>query len=60
MPSIRERIKEYRRVISVATKPDREEFINSVKITAFGIALIGSVGFVVYLIYTAVMKLFGG
>ena len=48
---IKEKLQEYRRVIAVSTKPDREEFISSVKITGFGILLIGLIGFIIYLIY---------
>lgn len=51
---IKEKLQEYRRVIAVASKPDREEFVSSVKITGFGILLIGIIGFIIYLIYVLV------
>ncbi|NOZ82185.1 MAG: protein translocase SEC61 complex subunit gamma [Candidatus Micrarchaeota archaeon] len=50
---IKKKLQEYRRVISVATKPTREEFISSVKITALGMLLIGLIGFVIYLLFNA-------
>jgi len=54
-PSIFGRLKNkllnYKRVIDVAKKPTKEEFISSAKITASGITLIGVIGFVIFLIY---------
>jgi protein transport protein SEC61 subunit gamma-like protein len=38
------------RVLRVAKRPDREEFINVAKITGLGIIVIGVVGFVISLI----------
>ena len=43
-------IKQSKRVLKVARKPDREEFLNFSKVTASGIAVIGVIGFVIYLI----------
>lgn len=48
---IKLRLATYRRVLEVARKPDKEEFMSSAKITAVGIGLIGAVGFVIYLVY---------
>lgn len=49
-------IRQSRRVIMVASKPDKEEYTRSVKITALGIVIIGVIGFVVFLI----VRLLGG
>jgi len=49
--NIKERLEQYRRTIEVSRKPDREEFFNAVKITGSGIALIGAVGMIIFLIY---------
>ncbi len=43
-------IKMNQRVLRVAKRPDREEFINVAKITGLGIIVIGVVGFVISLI----------
>ncbi len=43
-------IKMNQRVLRVARRPDREEFINVAKITGLGIIVIGVVGFIVSLI----------
>ena len=40
-------IKQCKRVLHVAKKPDRDEYINVSKITAIGIIIIGLVGFVI-------------
>ena len=44
-------ISNYKRVIDVAKKPEKEEFISSAKITGTGIALIGAIGFIIFLLY---------
>jgi protein transport protein SEC61 subunit gamma-like protein len=49
-----EKIAEYRRVIEVARKPDKEEFMSDAKITAAGIAFIGVIGFILFLAYNLV------
>lgn len=41
----------YKRVVDVARKPEKEEFLSSAKITGTGIALIGTVGFIIFLLY---------
>lgn len=47
---IESKINEYRRVLRISNKPDREEFSMSAKITGAGILLIGAIGFVFYLL----------
>ena len=42
-------IKQSKRVLKVARKPDREEYFNFSKVTAIGIAIIGLIGFVIVL-----------
>ncbi len=39
-----------KRVLSVARKPDMDEYLNVAKITAIGIAIIGVIGFIIQLI----------
>ncbi len=43
---------EYTRVLKLARKPSREEFIMIAKVAGAGILLIGFIGFVIYLILT--------
>lgn len=35
----------------MAQKPDKDEFMSAVKITALGIAIVGIIGFVIFLLY---------
>lgn len=43
-------IKQCKRVIRVSKKPDREEYVDFVKVTALGILIIGVIGFVIVII----------
>jgi protein translocase SEC61 complex gamma subunit len=45
---IKEVIEHYRRVLIVARKPDKEEFIKNVKICLMGMGIIGFIGFILY------------
>ncbi len=44
------KLNEYKRVLKIASKPDREEFSMSAKVTGAGMIIIGVIGFVFYLI----------
>lgn len=48
--SITQVLKQYRRVLYISRRPDRDEYLNVAKITGIGIILIGVVGFVITLI----------
>lgn len=43
-------IKEALRVLRITKKPDRTEFQNLVKVTGVGIAILGAIGFIIFLI----------
>ncbi len=45
-------VKEYIRVLKLARKPDREEFTMIAKVSMAGIALIGIMGFLIYVLLT--------
>jgi len=47
---LRQKLEEYARVLKITRKPTGEEYSMSAKITALGIAFIGLIGFVIYLI----------
>ncbi len=51
MKRIKEKLEEYRRVIRVAVKPSKEEFVTTSKIVALGVALLGFIGFFVHLVF---------
>ncbi|HVO77783.1 MAG TPA: protein translocase SEC61 complex subunit gamma [Methanomassiliicoccales archaeon] len=61
---IEERVKrigkgKYGRVIKMARKPTNDEYIKTILITGAGMALIGGLGFLIYLIWTTIPGLFG-
>lgn len=49
--SLGETLRRYFRVLQVARKPTKDEFVTSGKISALGIALIGVIGFVIFLAF---------
>ncbi len=51
-------LREYRRIISISRKPNRQEFASILKITSLGISLIGAVGFAIQLLYQFIIKVF--
>jgi protein transport protein SEC61 subunit gamma-like protein len=57
---LRELIDAWRRIIQVATKPDREEYMTLLKITLIGLVLVGAIAFVVRLIFYTILYPFPG
>lgn len=47
---LRKFILQCRRVLMVSSKPDKEEFNQSAKITAIGTVIIGVIGFIIFII----------
>ena len=43
-------VKDSKRVLKVARKPDKDEYFDFAKVTTLGIIIIGLIGFVIYLI----------
>ncbi len=46
---LRHKLNEYIRVLKISSKPDREEFMMSAKITGAGILAVGFIGFLFYM-----------
>ncbi len=46
---IKNTIERMRRVLLVASKPDKAEFFQSAKITGLGFVIIGVIGFIVFI-----------
>jgi protein transport protein SEC61 subunit gamma-like protein len=44
---IQEKLKEWNRVIKLSRKPRRSEFVMIAKITGLGMAIIGTIGFII-------------
>jgi len=57
---IKNKISEYKRVVGIAKKPDKKEFVLSSKITGAGIIFIGLIGFIIFLVYYLLRNLFIG
>ncbi len=53
---IRGKLLQYKRTIDITVKPDKEEFVSSSKVSAFGVFLIGIFGFLIYLMYHFVLR----
>lgn len=51
MLNIRERLRQYRRVLQIARKPSKDEFVASGKICAIGMFIIGMVGFFIFVAF---------
>jgi protein transport protein SEC61 subunit gamma-like protein len=45
---IKNKLKEYARVLRITTKPGKEEFLTTSQITGLGILIIGLIGFIIY------------
>jgi protein transport protein SEC61 subunit gamma-like protein len=43
----------YGRVLKMARKPEKEEYIKVLQITSLGLFLMGALGFLIYLLWTA-------
>lgn len=51
LDKIKDFLKNAARVMRVATKPSSEEFLASSKITGLGIILVGTIGFLMFLVF---------
>ena len=58
MMMLRKWIEKYIRVLKVARKPTKEEYFRSLKVVFAGVAILGSIGFGVYLIF-GLLRVFG-
>ena len=56
---LKDSIRNWRRVLQVARKPNKDEFMSTSKICALGLVLIGIIGFVIFVI-AIVSCSFGG
>ena len=53
MVDIKSILKQYARVLQIARKPSKDEFVTAGKISAVGLALIGLIGFIIFGIFIA-------
>lgn len=52
---ILEKLKEYKRIIILAKKPSLEDYIEDLKISLIGIAIIGFIGFLILIIFAILL-----
>ena len=52
---LKERIKNYIRVLALTRKPDKEEFLSTLRIVLIGMGFIGFIGFLFYLVSVLLM-----
>lgn len=48
--NIREILQNYVRILSIAKKADKDEFVDTVRICGIGIGVVGAIGFLFYLV----------
>lgn len=51
MFNLRDTLRRYRRVMQIARKPSKSEFLSTSKICAIGIVIIGLIGFAIFLTF---------
>lgn len=51
MFNLKSKISEYIRVLQVARKPTRDEFISSSKVCAIGMFVVGFLGLIIFLVF---------
>jgi len=51
MFSIKDTLRRYRRVMQIARKPSKDEYLGTSKICAIGIAIIGLIGFGIFMAF---------
>jgi len=49
--TLKDTIKHYIRVMRIARKPTKDEFINTGKVCALGIGIIGAIGFAMFIVF---------
>ena len=48
--NIKEKLQNYKRILAISKKPTAEEFKDTSRVCAIGIAIVGVIGFVLYMI----------
>jgi protein transport protein SEC61 subunit gamma-like protein len=51
-------INEYLRILRLARKPTKEEFLTIAKVSMAGIGMIGMIGFIIYVLLTEIPRAF--
>ena len=51
MINIKAKIKEYIRIMQIARKPGKDEFVISAKVCALGMIVVGLIGFLIFITF---------
>lgn len=49
--NLKETVRNWRRVLQIARKPGKDEFLSTSKVCAIGVLVIGAVGFVIFIAF---------
>ncbi|MEM0000748.1 MAG: protein translocase SEC61 complex subunit gamma [Desulfurococcaceae archaeon] len=58
--NLRELVDSWRKILQIATKPDRDEYLAVLKITVLGLVLVGLIAFVVRVIFYTLLFPYAG
>lgn len=47
--------KQCRRILTIATKPNKSDYLGLAKIVAIGVAILGIIGFILYIFFSSVL-----
>lgn len=53
MFSIKAKIRDYKRILQIARKPTKDEFLKTSKVTSLGLLIIGALGFGIFLFFVS-------
>ena len=59
MVDIRSKIRDYKRILQIARKPGKDEFLVSTKVTSLGLLIIGAIGFAIFLLFIGSCAMIG-
>ena len=51
---LKESVRNWKRVVQIARKPSKDEFLSTSKVTALGLVLIGAIGFGIFLAFVLI------
>jgi len=52
---MKNRFGEYRRTLEISRKPDKSEYISSLRIITIGMAVLGFIGFIMFLLFQLIV-----
>ena len=59
MADLKSKAREYWRILQIARKPSKDDFVVSTKVTSIGLLIIGLIGFVIFLLFVGACSMLG-